>query len=410
MQINIDQLSQEIDQLATFSDVPAPAVTRVLWTQTDVEARAYLLELFADAGLQTRADALGTLFARWPGSEPDLPAVATGSHYDAIPYSGKYDGVLGVLGALEAIRALKSSGYAPRRSIEIIAFTSEEPTRFGMGCLGSRALCGALSPAQLRDLTDADGIGLDQARRNAGYDGELESVKLEAGVYSAFVELHIEQGPELERAQIPIGVVSAIAAPAAMRVKINGVGGHAGALLMDARRDALCAAAELALAVERAALATGSRDTVATTGTFEVHPGAVNSVPSRVQMQIDARDIDGARRDEMVEQIRQSLDEICARREVTGELEIINADPPATCAPAIVEAARNACDETDTQYQNMVSRAYHDSLFMARLAPMGMIFIPSKDGISHRPDEYSSPQDIARGVEILARTLSKLSS
>ena len=376
MQINIDRLSREIDQLATFSEVPAPAVTRVLWTPTDVEARQYLLGLFAQAGLETRADALGNFFARWPGSAPDLPAVATGSHYDAIPYSGKYDGVLGVLGALEAVRALKSSGFAPRRGLEIIAFTSEEPTRFGMGCLGSRAMSGALSPAQLRALTDADGIGLDEARQTAGYDGELESVRLSEGVYSAFVELHIEQGPELERAHIPIGVVSAIAAPAAMRVELSGVGGHAGALLMDARRDALCAAAELSLAVERAARATGSRDTVATTGTFEVHPGAVNSVPSRVQLGIDARDIDGARRDEMVEQIRQSLDEICARRQVTGTLNIINADPPATCAPAIIAAAQGACDETDTQYQNMVSRAYHDSLFMARLAPMGMIFIP----------------------------------
>ena len=409
MQINVDQLTQEIEHLATFSEVPAPAVTRVLWTPTDVEARCYLLELFNDAGLQTRADALGNFFARWPGTQPDLPAVATGSHYDAIPYSGRYDGVLGVLGALEAVRALKSSGFAPRRGLEIIAFTSEEPTRFGMGCLGSRALCGALTPAQLRDLKDADGMGLDEARQTAGYDGDLESVKLHEGVYSAFIELHIEQGPQLERAQIPIGIVSAIAAPAAMRVEISGIGGHAGALLMDARRDALCAAAELALAVERAALSTGSRDTVATTGTFEVHPGAVNSVPSRVQLGIDARDIDGARRDAMVEQIRADLDEICARREVTGMLKIINADPPATCAPAIIEAAQSACDETDTHYQNMVSRAYHDSLFMARLAPMGMIFIPSKDGISHRPDEYSSPQHIKRGVEILARTLSKLS-
>ena len=409
MQININQLGQEIEHLAQFSDVPAPAVTRVLWTETDVAARQYLLELFADAELAVRHDALGNIFARWPGSEPDLPAVATGSHYDAIPYSGKYDGVLGVLGALEAVRALKTSGFAPRRSLEIIAFTSEEPTRFGMGCLGSRAMSGALSPAQLSDLKDANGIGLDEARATAGYEGKLESVRLSEGVYSAFVELHIEQGPQLERAQIPIGVVSAIAAPAAMRVEISGIGGHAGALLMNARRDALCAAAELALAVERAALSTGSRDTVATTGTFEVHPGAVNSVPSKVQLGIDARDIDGARRDAMVEQIRASLNEICARREVTGTLKIINADPPATCAPAIIEAAQSACDETNTQYQNMVSRAYHDSLFMARLAPTGMIFIPSKDGISHRPDEYSSPADIARGVEILARAMSKLS-
>ncbi len=409
MQIDINRLSAEIEHLAQFSDAPAPAVTRVLWTKTDLDGRAYLRELYDEAGLQTRTDALGNTFARWVGSEPDLPPVATGSHVDAIPHSGKFDGVLGVLGGLEAIRALQKSGFKPRRSIELIQFTSEEPTRFGLGCLGSRALCGARSPDDLRALTDADGISLEDARYNAGFDGDLQNVRLSADAYHAFVELHIEQGPELEKSGVPIGVVTAIAAPAALRVEITGVGGHAGATLMPGRRDALLAAAELALAVEKAALATGSKDTVATTGLFNVHPNAVNSVPSRVQIEIDVRDINGERRDSVIEAIRLAARGIEATRGVTINLETLNADPPAQCASLVVDAIENACAEIEAPSQKMVSRAYHDSLFMARLCPIGMIFIPSKGGISHRPDEYSAPTDIARGADVLARTLAQLS-
>ena len=408
MTINIEQLSAEIDHLAQFSDAPAPAVTRVLWTKTDLDGRAYLRELYDEAGLQTRVDALGNTFARWVGSEPDLAPVATGSHVDAIPHAGKFDGVLGVLGGLEAIRALQKSGFQPRRSIELIQFTSEEPTRFGLGCLGSRALCGARSPDDLRALKDADGIDLDDARQSAGFDGDLKSVQLPPNFYHAFVELHIEQGPELEKSGLPLGVVTAIAAPAALRVEIVGVGGHAGATLMPGRRDALLAGAELALAVERAALATGSVDTVATTGFFQVHPGAVNSVPSRVQIEIDVRDINGERRDSVVEAIRQSAQEIAAHRGVEIKLETLNADPPATCAPPVIDAIENACREVEAPFQKMVSRAYHDALFMARLCPIGMIFIPSQGGVSHRPDEFSAPEDIARGTDVLARTLAQL--
>ena len=409
MTIDIQKLSAEIDHLAQFSDAPAPAVTRVLWTDTDAKGRAYLRQLYDEAELETRVDALGNTFARWAGTEPELAPVATGSHVDAIPHAGKFDGVVGVLGGLEAIRALKSSGFVPRRSIELIQFTSEEPTRFGLGCLGSRALCGARAPDDLRALKDGEGITLDEARHRAGFEGDLTRVKLLEGAYHAFVELHIEQGPQLEKSNLPLGIVTAIAAPAALRVEITGVGGHAGATLMPGRRDALLAGAELALEVEKAALATGSNDTVATTGFFQVHPGAVNSVPSRVQIEIDARDIDGARRDSIVEAIRQAARQIEARRNVQIALETLNADPPASCAPLVVQAIEDACRQIEAPFGRMVSRAYHDALFMARVCPIGMIFIPSKGGISHRPDEFSAPADIARGADVLARTLARLS-
>ncbi|HEX8464603.1 MAG TPA: M20 family metallo-hydrolase [Abditibacterium sp.] len=408
MTIDPTRLSAEIAQLATFSDAPAPAVTRILWTPRDLEARAFFSDLCEKAGFPVRADALGNLFARFEGTSPELPAVATGSHTDAIPFSGRFDGTVGVLGGLEAFRALKNSGFVPRRSLELIMFTSEEPTRFGLGCLGSRAMSGALSTQKLRALKDADGTDLETARRQAGYDGELESVRLIEGCYSAFVELHIEQGPLLEQAKLPIGIVSAIAAPATLRLTVEGEGGHAGARLMPGRRDALLAASELALEVERAAFSTGVIDTVATTGFFQIHPGAVNSIPSRANLEIDVRDIEGARRDRVVAQIYEAWNEIWMRRNVDGALETLNADPPATCDAQIIAAAQKAAQQLDLPWQNMVSRAYHDALFMARLCPTGMIFIPSKDGISHRPDEFSTDEEIARGVEVLARTLKQL--
>ena len=257
-------------------------MTRIVFGPHDLDARRYLRQLAAEAGLNVREDAVGNTFFRWEGSEPALAAVATGSHVDAIPNAGMYDGTVGVLGGLEAMRALQAQGFQPKRSIELILFTSEEPTRFGIGCLGSRLMSGALLVEDATRLKGRDGVTLDAAREAAGFTGSLHSVRRSVRDYSAFVELHIEQGPELERGQKTIGIVTAIAAPASSTLTISGRGGHAGALLMPQRRDALAAAAEVVLAVERAALATGALDTVATVGMCEVFPGAVNSVPSRV--------------------------------------------------------------------------------------------------------------------------------
>lgn len=412
MQLTIDTgaILADLDAIAACSSSPPPGVTRVVYSEADQRARAYLRGRCAEAGLEIREDGLGNLFARWPGVDAGAAAVASGSHIDAIPSSGRYDGTVGVVGALEAIRALRRAGFQPRRSIELLLFTSEEPTRFGVGCLGSRALAGALSPEQLRALRDSEGQGLDELRAAAGFAAPLEQVRLSIGHYAAFVELHIEQGPILENEGVPIGVVRAIAAPAALRAHIRGVGGHAGAVLMLGRRDALLAGAEIALAVERAALGSGSPDTVATTGVFRVEPGAVNAIPSAVTLEIDVRDVAPEPRDRALEAIRAAIVEVCGRRHVQADVELINADPPATCDPEVVEAVIAGCGAAGVQYQVMVSRAYHDSLFMARICPSAMIFIPCRGGVSHRPDEYAAPEAIERGVQVLAETLARLSA
>jgi N-carbamoyl-L-amino-acid hydrolase len=458
VKINADRLLGELHHLARLTDcppttdasLPAPtqAVTRIVFTPRDLEARAWLTGLAEAAGFTVRVDPIGNTFLRWRGTDPMLPAVGTGSHTDAIPHAGMYDGTVGVLGGLEAMRSLKESGFTPRRSIETLMFTSEEPTRFGIGCLGSRLLGGVLDPELADTLPDrlheteptqktgappspaassqakvgsqdAPNLTLKEVRSTAGFTGPLSSVKLPTDYYAAWVELHIEQGPLLEREGIDLGIVTHIAAPASYRYTIQGIGGHAGALLMPDRRDALCAASELILSVERhtlqankAAKANGESgvDSVATVGTVAIHPGAVNSVPSRVTLMLDIRDTDVARRDRTMAALRSDIADIQSRRGVTITEEQINADIPATSDPRILHALESACQQVGASYKPMVSRAYHDSSFMARIAPIAMLFIPCRSGVSHRPDEYSTPESIAQGTQVLALTLAALAS
>ena len=410
IEIDQDRLLSEIETLAAISDADPPAVTRVVFTTTDLKARTWRGKRCEEAGLMLRQDAVGNMFARWGGSDSAAAAVGTGSHIDAIPNAGKYDGVVGVLGGLEAIRALRRAGFRPKHSVELLVFTSEEPTRFGIGCLGSRLLSGSLTADAAKRLKDNAGESIEDVRRKAGVLGELGQVKLPSGYYKAFVELHIEQGPVLERKQIPLGVVTSIAAPASMRIAIEGSGGHAGGVLMPDRRDALCAAAELILAIENAARSSGTSDTVATVGTCEVFPGAVNSIPSRVRISADIRDTDLERRNGVMKAMESASEAISAKRQVTIHIETVNADAPAQCAPEIVAALSEACRKHQQEFLPMVSRAYHDSLFMSHIAPTGMLFIPCRNGYSHRPDEYASAEDIARGALILAEALAALSA
>jgi len=412
MKLEIDQqrLNSEIETLAAISDAEPPAVTRIVFTPADLKARAWVISRCQEARLAVRQDAIGNIFARWSGADPAAPAVGTGSHIDAIPNAGKYDGVVGVLGGLEAIRALQRSGFRPKSSIELLVFATEEPTRFGIGCLGSRLLSGALSADAASKLKDCAGETVDEVRRKAGFNANLQDVKLPKGYYKGFVELHIEQGPLLDSAQIAVGIVRSIAAPASLRISIEGAGGHAGGVLMPDRKDALCAAAELILAVEHAALSTGATDTVATVGVCDVFPGAVNSIPSRVRITLDIRDTDLARRDGAMQTIERASRDIAAKRQVSIQSELLNADAPEDCAPEVRAALAESCREHGFPFLEIVSRAYHDALFLSRIAPTGMLFIPCRSGYSHRPDEYAAPENIARGALVLAESLAKLSA
>lgn len=406
----MQRIHEELKKLATFSATENPSVTRILYTKEDLAARAYFIGLCEAEGLTIRIDAIGNTFARWEGTNAAMPAVGTGSHIDAIPFSGQYDGTVGVFGGLAAIRYLKSIGFAPTRSIEILLFTAEEPTRFFIGCLGSRMLSGQLQPQAAEKLKDKDGLFLNEARTQAGFTGELNSVVLSNDYYHAFVELHIEQGPRLEKEGLDIGIVTKIAAPSSLRVKLTGEGGHAGAVLMPIRKDAGVAGAEIMLAVERIAVESASEDTVATTGIFDILPRAVNSIPKEAYLEIDLRDTNIETRNKALSDLQHEIAEICTRRNIQYTIEMVNCDPPAICDEKIVDIVQSVANELNYTSKKMVSYAYHDSLFMAQLFPTTMIFIPTKGGVSHRPDEYSSPEEIEKGVMVLALALKKIAS
>ncbi len=238
-------VAAQIEALGELSDTTPPAITRVLYSENDVRAREYVKSLMREAGLAVREDAVGNIYGRLEGRDPSLPAVVSGSHTDAIPHSGKYDGVLGVLGAIEALRAVKQSGHVPERSLEALMFASEEPTRFGLSCIGSRAMCGRLDATYLDSLRDTNGTTFLQAARAAGYgsaamatEDMLADAFVPKGAIHAFVELHIEQGPLLEEKKLDVGVVTAIAAPAAVAIDFKGNGGHAGQSLTDQTTEA----------------------------------------------------------------------------------------------------------------------------------------------------------------------------
>jgi N-carbamoyl-L-amino-acid hydrolase len=230
------------------------------------------------------------------------------------------------------------------------------------------------------------------------------------GRYAAFVELHIEQGPILEREGIPIGIVTNIVGPASFFITVEGLGGHAGGVLMPERHDALCGAAELIVKIEALVQGSGSTDTVATVGICEVHPGAINSIPSRVRLGVDLRDTDGKRRDRVLGEIQSAAQEIAQQRKLQISTQMLNADEPAASSPEVLAAIARGCQEEGLQSRRIVARAYHDSSFMALIALMAMIFIPCRKGVSHRPDEYAALEHIVGGVKVLARTLAELSS
>jgi ureidoglycolate amidohydrolase len=407
----VGDLQAAIDRLAEFNDDPdAGGITREVFTPTYAAGLAWVAERMRDAGLETREDAFGNLWGRWTGADPAAPSVVTGSHVDTTLNAGRYDGVVGVLGAIEAVRALRDAGHAPRRSIEVIAFAGEEP-RFGTGCIGSRALVGALDRADLDRLRDRDGVSLAQALAGAGLDPDrIGEAVLDPDAVHAFVELHIEQGVVLETLGEAIGVVTAIAAPHDLRLTFRGAATHAGATPMDLRRDALAGAAEAMLELERLARESGSGTTVGTVGVLRVRPGAINVVPGEVELDVDVRDSDLGAREAVVEALLAAAHEIADRRRLEVDAEDIVQDTPRTCSPLVVDAAAAACEELGLSHRRMISGAYHDALILAARVPVGMVFVPSRGGVSHHPDEYTPPEQLEDGVGVLQGVLARLSA
>ena len=394
-------IHERLAELATLGATET-GIDRALFTAPERAARERFAAWARAAGLDVEQDRAGNVFARLAGAAAG-PPVQCGSHLDTVRNGGAYDGAYGVLAGLEALGRIAVSGRLPARALEVVAWAGEEGSRFPMGCLGSSVYAGLTPFEEAAALVGDDGATFAAAL--AGPDGLLADVPVRDGFPppAAYVELHIEQGPVLEREGARLGIVSAIAGARRFQVALDGVAGHAGTVPMGARADALCAAAELVLAVERVALE--AADTVATVGHLDLEPNQTNVVPGRVVLRIDLRSVDDGRLEEAERRIRAGAAEIASRRGVGAAIERLEARAAVPMEPRMRLLARAACLERDPRAISIVSGAGHDAMCIALAAPAAMIFVPSIGGRSHVGDERTAPADLELGVEALTATL-----
>jgi allantoate deiminase len=406
-EIDAERLWSHLSELAQIGRSENGGVTRLSFTQEERAAKDLVASYMREAGLEVREDAAGSLIGRREGRVKEAPAVLTGSHLDSVRNGGDFDGPLGVLGAVEALQTMKERGVETERPVEAVAFTDEEGARFSSGMIGSRATTGRLTPEDLAK-EDNNGVSIAEAMRAFGLDlDRIGDVARAPGSVHAYVELHIEQGAILESQNLPVGVVTGIAGPVWLRLILTGEAAHAGTTPMNLRRDALAAAAEVIGRIEREAARTGT--SVGTVGQLDLSPGGINIVPGRCSFSLDLRDIDEGVRNNVEARTMHETALICEKRGVELDTEILQRLPPAPCSTLVRDAAREACGELGFEPFELASGAGHDGMHLTELCPIGMIFVRSREGISHNPAEYSSKEDCAAGAEVLYRTLLKLS-
>jgi hydantoinase/carbamoylase family amidase len=404
---NRRRLQADFEALAAVGRQPSGGLLRAAYTPAYLEGRDLVRGWLAEAGLTTRVDVIGNLFGRTPG--PDGPVVRTGSHLDAVRNGGTFDGAVGVVGAVEAVRAIVEAGVMLRRPIEVVGFVDEEG-RFA-GLLGSAVMTGAVAPERLAGLRDEDGVAFEAALAEAGLDpARVGAVARSPDELAAFVELHIEQGAVLERAGVPIGVVTATAGTHRLAVEIVGRADHAGATPMDARQDALQAAAEIVVAVRRIALESGRPTLRATVGQLSVEPNVTSAVAERVRLVVDVRDVEADVRAVAARRVEEAIAAACAREALAYRIENPMSAPPGPTDPAIRAAIAAACARVGAPWMPIVSGASHDAQNLARVIPTGMIFVPSHDGRSHCPAERTEPEQLALGTDVLIATLLELAT
>jgi allantoate deiminase len=364
-------------------------------------ANALVLGWMREAGLQTRLDPIGNVVGRYEGERPAAPALLLGSHLDTVRDAGKYDGMLGVVSAIECVHALNTSRKRFPFAIEVIGFGDEEGVRFGATLLGSRAVAGTFDEKVLQ-AKDKDGIPLSDALRTFGLDPARikDAARRRQGVL-AYAELHIEQGPVLEAEELPVGVVTAINGFSRLRVTLRGTAGHAGTVPMHLRRDALAAASECVLAVER--IASRNAELVGTVGRIEARPGAINVIPGEVIFTVDVRAPRDDLRAEAVKGIRGEFETICRKRKLQIEIEVLQEHGVTACAPWLMAQFERALAAEGLEVRRLPSGAGHDGMAMRAIADVGMLFVRCKGGISHHPAESISEEDAGVGARVLLR-------
>jgi hydantoinase/carbamoylase family amidase len=392
-----DRVLDRLDALASIGADALGGTTRIAFSAEEEEAIALVCNWLRETALGPTYDEFGNLFASNDGNQPGAQTSVSGSHLDTVPNGGRFDGALGVVAAIEAVEAMRAVSALPERPLEVVVWRCEEPVRFSQGKVGSLLHTGQLTiPALVPlgeppfDLVSALAAEAQRPRRDPSRR------------IASCLELHIEQGRRLERAQRSVGVVTAVAAPIRLRVDIAGRADHSGATPMDDRRDALCAAAELVLAVEDGGRREAATDLVATSARVTCAPGAINVVPGQAEVLIDVRGVDAAGMERLVERIRSSAEAIAARREVSVKMAILSRGRPTVLDDSVIGALTETVRLLGHEPLLLPSGAGHDAPCLAETAAVGMLFVPSIGGLSHCPEELTEPEDVVAGVQALA--------
>ncbi|MDR6213690.1 Zn-dependent hydrolase [Paracidovorax wautersii] len=398
--IDADRLWKSLMDLAQVGATPKGGVRRIALTDQDRAGRDLVTQWFRDAGLQVRVDEVGNVFARRPGTDPAARAVATGSHIDTQPSGGKFDGNFGVMAGLEVMRTLNDQGIATRAPLEVAFWTNEEGTRFTPVMMGSGAFAGVFTAESVRAQKDADGLTVGDELQRIGYLGTQACGDVPGGPYAAYFESHIEQGPVLEAAGLPIGVVRGALGQQWYDVTVTGMDAHAGPTPMALRRDALLAASRMVDAVNRIALAEAPHGR-GTVGHLQVLPNSRNVIPGQVTFTVDFRNLAQAGLDRMDADMRTTFAQLAAACQCTVDITQVVKYEPCLFDADCVASVRRAAEALGLPHMDVVSGAGHDAVYVNGVAPAGMIFVPCKDGISHNEIEDAQPEHIAAGANVL---------
>lgn len=399
--MKLKRLQQSLDEINEFG-YSIEGVTRLAYTNIEQQALQFLMEQFEKENMTVKVDAVGNVIARRDGTDPALPAVACGSHIDTVYNAGQFDGTAGVIAGLEVIRSLNEQEIKTKHPIEIIIFACEESARFRVATIGSKIMTGLDEKEKLKRLVDKNGISLNEALEMFGYDlNRAKEAKRGANEIKMFLELHIEQGPVLESEEKQIGIVTGIAAPTRFKLQVNGQAAHSGSTPMDHRQDAFSGTAEIALALEDSARKEAKHGTVATVGNCRIKNGAMNVVPGETEMIIDIRGILESSKNKVVEDLYRVIADVESKRNLQIEITKFCDEQPTTMNQNVIKLLKESCEKLDISYIEMISGAGHDAMNMANVYPTGMIFVPSKDGLSHNKDEYTSIEQLFIGATLL---------
>ncbi|MBI2209372.1 MAG: Zn-dependent hydrolase, partial [Deltaproteobacteria bacterium] len=412
--INKERLLHDLNAVSRIGIGDHGSVTRLVFSIKELRSRQLLIHLMTQAGLKIHIDRIGNIFGRWNGANPKAPAVLAGSHLDTVVQGGKFDGPVGVVGALEVVRTLKENKFPLSCPVEVVCFVGEESSRFGFSTLGSSLVAGVVQTKDLANAVDAHGTKLEDILASMGiYRDNLSSIKRDPASVKAYLELHIEQGPILEAKNKKIGVVTSIAAPTRFKVVYTGQADHSGTTPMEMRKDALVAAAHLIAYVEDISSRYSRMEqgrVVGTVGAMKIEPGVINAIPGKAELSIDIRSISAEAKTHVAGLVRERAREIAAQREIAVEILPIREEEPVPLDEGLLPLIREICEQKGIDYEFMPSGAGHDAMQMAKITRAGMIFVPSKRGISHSPLEWTDPEDICLGAQILLETVVRVAN